>query len=47
MQLVLVYAGKVVNLKDLYEFRLVPKNKVNKYKKDIGKEPDHNKVKDN
>ena len=46
MQLVPMYAGKVKNLKDLYEFRVLLKKRVNEYKKEIGKEPDHNKLKD-
>ena len=45
MQLVPMYAGKVKNLKDLYEFRVVlRKKKFNAYQKKIGKEPDHNKL---
>ena len=46
MQLVPMYAGKVKNQKDLYEFRVVLGKKVNEYEEEIGKEPDHNKLKD-
>ena len=46
MQLAPMYAGKVNHLKDLYEFRVVLRENVHGYKKEIGKEPDHNKLKD-
>ena len=47
MQLVPMYAGKVKNLKDLYEFRAgLRKKRLMSINKEIGKEPDHNKLKD-
>ena len=38
-------AGKIKNIKDLYEFRVVLKKKVAEYKKIRGQEPDHHLLK--
>ena len=44
MQLVPMYAGKIKNLKELYEFRVLQKKHVNCSQKEIGTEPDHNQL---
>ena len=45
MQISQEYAGKIKNLKDLYQFRILLKRKVAEYKKIIGQEPDMNMLK--